>query len=217
LCSSIDTKKVAEWRYESAPENRSGLEGIHALSTGITKASASESGLVAATVPRKLFTVHRQLILKTKGLIKALNKCKSKENFDHESRKFKLLKSEYLKFRNSLCELNDYYVLNQLSADIVDKLNTCQELHEALKEKFCDKDQTNTSNKSGESDYDDIEPTDSISLMTTSCVSVSSSKSSEVRRIELERKLSELQVLEELAKSRRLRANAEAKAKAEAE
>jgi len=95
-----------------------------------------------------------------------------------------------------------------------------QELHEALKEKFCDKDQTNTSNKSGETDCDDIEPTDSISLMTTGCVSVSSNKSSEVRRIELERKRSELQVFENLAMSRKAEAKAKAeaaKAKAEAE
>jgi len=81
-----------------------------------------------------------------------LNNCISKENFNLESRKFKRLKSEYLKFRNSLCELNDPYVLNQLSAGIVDKFNTCQELHGALKEKFWNKDQTNQSNKPGESD-----------------------------------------------------------------
>jgi len=49
FCSA--TEKVAEWRYESAPENRSELEGIHALSIGITKASVSESGLIAATAP----------------------------------------------------------------------------------------------------------------------------------------------------------------------
>ena len=44
---------------------------------------------------------------------------------------------------------------------------------------------------------------------TAGQISVSSSKSPEARRIELNRRLSELQVLEELAKSRRRRAEAE--------
>ena len=60
------------------------------------------------------------------------------------------------------------------------------------------------------SDNDDLEPTDSASCFTAGQISVSSSKSSEARRSELNRRRSELQVLEELAKSRRRRAEAEA-------
>ena len=67
---------------------------------------------------------------------------------------------------------------------------------------------------------DDLEPTDSVSCFTAGHTSVSSSKSSAVRRIELNRRRSKLQVLEELAKSRTRRAEADAesrRAEAEAE
>ena len=67
-------------------------------------------------------------------------------------------------------------------------------------------------------------PADSVSLIDASSTSVTSSKSSIVKQIELERRRSELQVLEDLAKSRKTKleaqakaAEAKAKAKAEAE
>ena len=59
---------------------------------------------------------------------------------------------------------------------------------------------------------DDIGPLDSASFLTTGHISVSSSKSSEVRRIEWER--SELRVYEELFKLRRQKAEANARAEA---
>ena len=49
-------------------------------------AGATETGLVAATAPRKL--------LDTKRLIKSFESCKTKSEFDFESRKFNLLKSD---------------------------------------------------------------------------------------------------------------------------
>ena len=67
-----------------------------------------------------------------------------------------------------------------------------------------------------------MRPADSVSLIAASSSSVTSSKSSIVKQIELERRRSELQVLEELARSRKVKVEAEAKAaeakmKAEAE
>ena len=121
----------------------------------------------------------------------------------------------YENFRYSASELKDVE-LNQLSSEIADKFKKCVNLFETVKDKFCDK--TNPLNESeNDCDDDDMGPADSVSLIAASSTSVTSSKSSIVKQIELERRRSELQVLEELARSRKVRVEAEAKAKAEAE
>ena len=211
-CTS--THKVARWRLEAAQENLSDPEGNRAKPDA-ANAGATETGLVAATAPRKLLTVHRRLMLDTKRLIKSLESCETKREFDFESRKFNLLKSEYENFRYSASELKDVE-LNQLSSEIADKFKKCVNLFETVKDKFCDK--TNPLNE-GENDCDDddMRPADSVSLIAASSTSVTSSKFSIVKQIELERRRSELQVLEELARSRKVRVEVEAKAKAEAE
>ena len=116
-CTSTD--KVARWRLEAAQENLSDPEGNRAKPDA-ANAGATETGLVAATAPRKLLTVHRRLMLDTKRLIKSLESCETKSEFDFESRKFNLLKSEYENFRYSASELKDVE-LNQLSSEIADK------------------------------------------------------------------------------------------------
>ena len=106
-------------------------------------------------------------------------------------------------------------------SEIADKFEKCVNLFEFLKDKFCDK--TNPLNESENDcdDDDDMEPADSVSLITASSASVTSSKSSIVKQIKLERRRSKLQVLEDLARSRKAKVEAEekaavAKAKAEA-
>ena len=216
-CTSTD--KVARWRLEAAQENLSDPEVNHAKPDA-ANAGATETGLVAATAPRKLLTVHRRLMLDTKRLIKSLESCKTKREFDFESHKFNLLKSEYENFHYSASELKDVE-LNQLLSEIADKFEKCVNLFETVKDKFCDK--TNPLNESeNDCDDDDMGPADSVSLIATSSSSVTSSKSLIVKQIELERRRSELQVLEELARSRKVKVEAEAKAaeakvKAEAE
>ena len=159
-------------------------------------------------------------MLDTKRLIKSLESCETKSEFDFESRKFNLLKSEYENFRYSASELNDVD-LNQLLSEIADKFEKCVNLFETVKDKFCDK--TNPLNESeNDCDDDDMGPADSVSLIASSSTSVTSSKSSIVKQIELERRRSELQVLEDLARSRKTKVEAQAKAaedkaKAEAE
>ena len=211
-CTS--TVKVARWRLEAAQENLSDPEGNRAKPDA-ANAGATENGLVAATAPRKLLTVHRRLMLDTKRLIKSLESCETKREFDFESRKFNLLKSEYENFRYSASELKDIE-LNHLLSEIADKFKKCANLFETVKDKFCDK--TNPLNESeNDCDDDDMGPADSVSLIAASSTSVTSSKSSIVKQIELERRRSELQVLEELARSRKVKVEAETKAKAEAE
>ena len=88
-------------------------------------------------------------------------------------------------------------------------------MFEIVKDKFCNK--TNPLNESeNDCDDDDMGPADSVSLIAASSTSVTSSKSSIVKQIELERRRSELQVLEDLARSRKAEAKAEAKSAAAA-
>ena len=214
-CTSTD--KVARWRLEAAQENLTDPEGNRA-EPDAANAGATETRFVAATAPRKLRTVYRRLMLDTKRLIKSLESCETKTEFDFESRKFNLLKSEYENFHYSASELKNVE-LNQLLSEIADKLKKCVNLFETVKDKFCDK--INPLNESeNDCDDDDMGPADSVSLIAASSTSVTSSKSSIIKQIELERRLSELQVLEDLARSRKAKAEAkaaEAKAKAEAE
>ena len=217
-CTSTD--KVARWRLEAAQENLSDPEGNRAKPDA-ANAGATETGLVAATAPRKLLTVHRRLMLDTKRLIKSLESSETKREFDFESRKFNLLKSEYENFRYSASELKDVE-LNQLSSEIADKFEKCVNLFETVKDKFCDK--TNPLIESENDCDDNMGPANSVSLIAASSTSVMSSKSSIVKQIKLERRRSELQVLEDLARSRKTKleaqakaAEAKAKAKAEAE
>ena len=95
------------------------------------------------------------------------------------------------------------------------KFEKCVNLFETVKDKFCDK--TNPLNESeNDCDNDDMGPADSVSLIAASSTSVTSSESSIVKQIELERRRSELQVLEDLARSRKAKAKAEAEAAAAA-
>ena len=88
-------------------------------------------------------------------------------------------------------------------------------MFETVKDKFCDK--TNPLNESeNDCDNDDMGPADSVSLIAASSTSVTSSESSKVKQIELGRRRSELQVLEDLARSRKAKAKAEAEAAAAA-
>ena len=115
-CTSTD--KVARWRLEAAQENLTDPKENRAKPDA-ANAGATETGLVAATAPRKLLTLHRRLMLDTKRLIKSLESCETKREFDFESRKFNLLKSEYENFRYSASELKDIE-LNQLLSEIAD-------------------------------------------------------------------------------------------------
>ena len=208
-CTSTD--KVAKWRLEAAQENLSDPEGNHAKPDA-ANAGATETGLVAATAPHKLLTVHRRLMLDTKRLIKSLESCETKHGFDFESHKFNLLKSEYENFRYCASELKNVE-LNQLLSEIADKFEKCVNLFKTVKDKFFDK--TNPLNESENDCDDDMGPADSVSLIAASSTSVTSSKSSKIKQIELERRRSELQVLKDLARSRKAAAAAAAAAEEE--
>ena len=204
--------------FNSATETFNIDKGDHTVDHA--KASQVKScAYVEVNVPRKLITVHRRLVNRITRIISALNLCSSKEQFSIEYREVTEMKKEYAKFRKVVCDLNDTDLLNQLSQQNVDKYETSMTLTETLKLRNGDSSKNDLSYEAG-SDNDDLEPTDSVFCFTAGQINVSSRKSCEVRRIELDRRRSELQVLEELAKSRRHRAEADAesrRAEAEAE
>ena len=165
----MSTDKVARWRLDAAQVNLSDPEGNHAKPDA-ANAGATESGLVAATAPRTLLTVHRRLMLDTKRLIKSLKSCETKSEFDFESRRFNSLKSEYENFRYSASDLKDAE-LNQLLSEIADKFEKCVNLFKTVKDKFCDK--TIPLNESeNDCDDDNMRPADSVSLIAASSTSV---------------------------------------------
>ena len=85
----------------------------------------------------------------------------------------------------------------------------CLNLHKSFELQFCDQSEDKNSDVG-----DGIEPCDSASLATNRASESSSSRSSMVRRIGLDRKRAKLKVLEELAKSRQAKARADAEAAA---
>ena len=110
-----------------------------------------------------------------------------------------------------MCELDEIEPQKQLSVDLVDKFEQCLNLHKSLELQFFDQSEDKNSD-----DCDGIEPCDSASLATNRASESSSSRSSMVRRIGLDRKRAKLKVLEELAKSRQAAAKARADAEAAA-
>ena len=190
--------------FDSAPEK--GLLGKHPLDSAC--ASTSKMVCVEGNASRKLLTVHRRLMVELKSLIKSLKVCNLKD-FEFETRRLNAVKKDYENFQKNLCELDEIEPQKQLSVDLVDKFEQCLNLHKSLELQFCDQSEDKNSD-----DGDGIEPCDSASLATNRASESSSSRSSMVRRIGLDRKRAKLKVLEELAKSRQAKARADAEAAA---
>ena len=108
-----------------------------------------------------------------------------------------------------MCELNEIEPLKQLLVDLVNNFDQCLNLHKSLELQFCDQSEDKNND-----DGDGIEPCDSASLATNRANESSSSRSSMVRRIVLDRRRAKLKVLEESAKSRQAKARADAEAAA---
>ena len=192
--------------FDSAPKR--GLLRKHLLDSAC--ASTSKMGCVEGNAPRKLLTVHRQLMVEIKSSIKSL-KVYNVKDFELETRRLNAVRKDYENYRKNLCELHEIEPQKQLSVDIVDKFEQCLNLHKSLELQLCDQSEDKNS-----ADGDGIEPCDSASLATNRASESSSfsSRSSMVRRIGLDRKCAKLKILEELAKSRQAKARADAEAAA---
>ena len=121
-------------------------------------------------------------------------------------------------FINNLKSLHDEEQLRQLSSDVIDRMRRSSYLYQTLKQRFNgDKCDGISEDEPCPNVIIDVEPTDSISQVASRYI-VTSSKSSLIKLVELERKQAEIKHEKELARTRKLRLVAEAEArKAEAE
>ena len=176
-----------------------------------------ENPAVQATpgnVPRKLLTMHRKLMVDIKRSRGALLKCKTKAQLDQESSKISVITRTHDNFICAVKELKEDDLLKDLSSDVTKCLQKCLDLYNECCSRIGDKSDDKTCKVSDTSKEEtDPEPCDSVSQVD-SRYSATSSKSSVVKRIELQKKRAELENMQELAKAkaRKMRKLAEAEA-----
>ena len=173
---------------------------------------------IPGNVSRKLLTRHRKLMVEIKRSGGALLKCKTKAQFNQKSSK--IFTDNYRAHGNFVCaikEFEDDDLLEDLSSDVTECLQKCSDLYHECRLRICDKsnDKTCEVSDTNEEETDSV-PCDSVSQVD-SRYCATSSKSSVVKRIELQKKRAELENMQEHAKACKTRKLADAKsAKAEA-
>ena len=173
----------------------------------VGRATTSGSG-AQRNAPRKLQSKHRKLILDIKRCSASLATCISYGQFQQESIKFNALHKAKTSFLCALRDLKDNDLYERLSESLLNYFNLCSDSYVICERRFShqpdnfDEDET-TSDCEG-----DLKPSDSISQVTSRFTV--NSKSSIIRRIEIEGKKAQLANKEELAKARKMRLMAEA-------
>ena len=167
-----------------------------------------ENGGVVSTaaggsIPRKLLTTHRTLLVELKRCAAALSACKTEDNFLTKSINFCSQRAAYETFLDALKALKNDKLFYEWSGDLTDTFQKCSKTYETCKRLFCDGSDIKSAVDTPVCGNDsDVEPCDSASPVTNR-YSLTSSKSSVVRRrIEVERKRAELDNMQELAKAR---------------
>ena len=148
-------------------------------------------------------TTHRILLVDLNRCAAALSACKTEDTFLTESINFCSPRAAYETFLDALKALKNDKLFYEWSGDLTDTFQKCSKTYEACKRLFCDgSDIKNAVDPPVCGNDSDIEPCDSASQVT-SRYSLTSSKSSVVRRrIEVERRRAELDNMQELAKAR---------------
>ena len=161
------------------------------------------STVAGGSIPRKLLTTHRTLLVELKRCAAALSACKTEDNFLTESINFCSQRAAYESFLDALKALKNDKLYYEWSGDLTDTFQKCSKTYETCKRLFCDGSDIKSAVDEPVCGNDsDVEPCDSASQVT-SRYSLTSSKSSGVRRrIEVERKRAELDNMQELAKAR---------------
>ena len=163
--------------------------------------------------PRKLLTTHRKLLVDIKRCCSALSQCRSSKCFELESLNYYSVKLASDELINNLKSLHDEEQLMQLSSDVINRMRRCSDLYQTFKQRFnVDKCDGNSEDEPCPDVIIDVEPTDSISQVASPSI-VTSSKSSLIKLVELERKQAEIEHEKELARTRKLRLVAEAEAR----
>ena len=139
-------------------------------------------------------------------------KCKTEAQLDQESSKISVITRAHGNFICALKEHKDDDLLENLSSDVTECLQKCSDLYNECRLRICDKSDDKTCKVSDTSEEKiDPEPCNSVSQVD-SRFSATSSKSSVVKRIELQKKRAELENKQELGKARKTGKLAEAEA-----
>ena len=187
---------------------KSSWDGPGFVSPGRVPTCVAPSTL--GNLERKLLTSRRKLLLDMKQLRHELTSCKLVDEFDRALLFLEVTRCAYDKFVEGLNDVKDSETLGRLSENMVEQFQQCLRSCEACRSRLYkphDSGLTGTT----EIDFDtdnDVKPSDSVSQVSgrasrvTKGTSVSSNKSSLLRRIELDQKKAELKNMQELTRAR---------------
>ena len=187
------------------------IEGLNNLSLETlnkvfpAEVSAAEAPKGPVDVRRKIITARRKLLTAMKSLCADLDKCSSGSTFAYLSIGLKDTRMAYDSFLADLNTINDAETLKELTLNLADMFEQCVKSYELGKLRLF---KGNVSHNTDETDFDDdnIKPSDSVSQVLSKLdLSVVSSNTAMIRRIEIERKKAELEHIEELTRARRTR------------
>ena len=163
-------------------------------------------------IRRKILTMRRKLLLDLKRLHSALTDCTSPNHFfEHELPYFDFVEKSCENLLRTLDSLNDVEFKKEMSEGIVDSFELCSKLFENCQTRFLE-----PINKLAETNFDKEEEDEIKASASASQISVSTSivskNSNLAQQTEFERKRTEIESTEEIAKARKTRLLAEAAA-----
>ena len=131
--------------------------------------------------------------------------------FEHELRYFAFVEESYENLLRTLDSLNNVEFKKEMSEGIADFFELCSKLFENCQTRFLERINKRAETNSYKEEEDEIEASDNASQIRVS-TSIVSKKSNLAQQIEFERKLTEIETTEEIAKARgKVRVLAEAK------
>ena len=152
----------------------------------------------------------RKLLLDLKRLRSALTDCTSPDHFfEHELPYFGFVEKSYENLLRTLDSLNNVEFKKEMSEGIVDSFELCSKLFENCQTRFLEPINKRAKTNSDNEEEDEFKASDSASQISVS-TSIASKKSDLALQIEFERKRTEIESTEEIAKARKIRLLAEA-------
>ena len=192
--TKINSVVVGIERVEQEGVSKSSWDGPGFVFPGKVPTCVAPSTL--GNLERKLLTSRRKLLLDMKRLRHELTSCKLVDEFDRASLFLEVTRCAYDKFVEGLNDVKDSETLGRLSENMAEQFQQCLRSYEACRSRLCkphDSGLTGTT----EIDFDtdnDVKLSDSVSQVSartsrvTKGTSISSNKSSLLRRIELDQK-----------------------------
>ena len=126
------------------------------------------STVAGGSIPRKLLTTHRTLLVELKRCAAALSACKTEDNFLTESINFCSQRAAYESFLDALKALKNDKLFYEWSGDLTVTFQKCSKTYETCKRLFCDgSDIKSAVDEPVCSNDSDVEPCDSASQVTS--------------------------------------------------